>query len=254
MAQITGILAIFGIVLLSGGFLSRKFKRFGWILAGVFWSLAFFFLAGSGYSYWYYHRPQPDPIQNQTLFQGVTYSREIYTEPRPNVVHIVSIDLDAPGISLFVTPDNPKEGRALQARTTSQFVKEFGVQMAINGGFFYPFYVKGPLWFYPHVGNPVDVYGLSMAQGRQYSPPEPGYNTLYVSQQGDVSIGAPIGTPYYALSGFSVFLKEGELDGNFTGRYYETSPSPRTVVALDKPGRQLSLFVVDGRQPSHDLR
>jgi hypothetical protein len=234
------------------GWLLRKYKRLIWrFMSAGMWGVAVLCLICSGYSYWYHHRPQPEPVQHQVLFQGVTYIREVYTKPRPNVVHIVIIDLDAPGIRLMVTPPDPKGGRPLQAKTTSQFVKEFGVQVAINGGFFYPFYAKGPLWFYPHVNDPVDVYGTAMFQGEAYSPEEGGYSTFYVSHNGEVSIGDPVGEPYYALSGFSIFLKVGKPEEDFTGKYYETHPSPRTAIALDKTGRTCILAIVDGRQPSY---
>lgn len=251
MTEITGLLLIAGIFLGIVGWLLRKYQRFWHFVGAGIGAVAVLCLICSGYSFWYHHRPQPEPVQRRALFQGVTYTREVYTRPRPNVMHIVTIDLDAPGIKLMVTPPDPKDGRQLQARTTSQFVEKFGVQVAINGGFFYPFYAKGPLWFYPHVGDPVDVYGEAIFQEEPYSPEEEGYNTLYVSRNGEVSIDDPFRETYYALSGFSIFLKDGKPEDHFTGKYYETHPSPRTAIALDKTRRTCMLVVVDGRQPSY---
>ncbi len=251
MTQITGIFLISAMLAVAAGWRLRQFQRLGRRLALCLWGLATVCSLCGGYSYWYHHRRHPDAISQQALFPGVTYTREIYALPRPNVVHIVNIDLDAPGIRLTVTPGNPDNGRQLQARTTSQFIEEFDTQVAINAGFFHPFYAKGPLWYYPHVGDPVDVYGLSMFEGEVYSPAKSGYQSLYISQDGAVSIGHPIGKPYYAVSGFSIFVKAGTIEHNFTGQYYEMHPSPRTAVALDKSGRYCMLFLVDGRQPNY---
>lgn len=221
------------------------------ITTAVLWVFALLFLTSGGYSYWYYHRPLPKPIQNEILFEGITYTREVHKTPRPNVIHIVTVDLDTPGIEFLVTPAEPIDGRQLPARTTSQFLQEFGVQIAINGGFFYPFYAHGPLWYYPHVGDPVDVYGLTISQGKQYSPSKPDYNTLYISQDNQVSIGQPMEKPHNVVSGFDVFLKAGKANSSSDNRYLPNTPGPRTAVAVDKTKRKLLLFVVDGRQPNY---
>ena len=47
--------------------------------------------------------------------------------------------------------------------TTSEFVEEFGVQLAINGSFFEPFRVGNLLWdYYPHSNDPVDIIGMAI--------------------------------------------------------------------------------------------
>jgi hypothetical protein len=251
MTKLTAILIFSGVVFASLGWFLYKRKRLWRIItASVLWVFALLFLIGGGYSYWYHHRPLPNPIRNEILFEGITYTREIQTSPRPNVIHIVTIDLDAAGIEFLVTPGEPIDGRQLPARTTSQFLKEFGVQIAINGSFFYPFYSRF-LRYYPHAGEPVDVYGLAISQGKQYSPPEPGYNTLYISRDNRVSIAQPLENPYNALSGFWIFLKDGEVQETPGESYYANKPGPRTAVAVDKTGQTLLLLVVDGRQPNY---
>jgi hypothetical protein len=163
----------------------------------------------------------------------------------------VTVDLDASGIEFLVTPGEPIDGRQLRARTTSQFLEEFGVQLTINASFFEPFYAHGPLWYYPHVGDPVDVYGLAISQGIPYSQPKPGYTTLYISRDNHVWIGQPEVKPYNAVSGFDIFLKAGKIYFSSDSRYLPDKLSPRTAVALDKTKRKLFLFVVDGRQPNY---
>ena len=89
---------------------------------------ALLLMAAAVYSYWYHHRPQPEPV-NTILFEGVTYARQVRTSPRPLVIHIVTVDLDAPGIGFLVTPPQPTAGRQLPARTTSQFLRRFGTTL-----------------------------------------------------------------------------------------------------------------------------
>jgi len=65
-------------------------------------------LLAGGLSYAYTHRPGPPPVQ-QTLFQGITYVRGVRSDPRPLVIHVVTVDLDEPGVSFLVTPGDPTQ-------------------------------------------------------------------------------------------------------------------------------------------------
>src|SRR5690242_20705366 len=78
----------------------------------------------------YYHRPLPSNLR-QALFQGVTYERQVRENPRRFILHVVTIDLKAPGIGFLVTPGDLSKPRPLKARLTSQFAREFGVQVAV---------------------------------------------------------------------------------------------------------------------------
>src|SRR5262245_61405059 len=89
------------------------------------------------------HLPRPDPAE-RALFQGVSYAREVAGAPRPLVAHVVTVDLQAPGVRLLVTPGDPTLPRPLAARTTSEFLSEFHVQVAVNGDFFDPWYSNSP--------------------------------------------------------------------------------------------------------------
>jgi hypothetical protein len=252
MTKLTAIFLLIGISgFLAGWFVYNRKRLWRTITATFIWVIASLLLFSGGYSYWYYHRPLPEPVNNKILFEGITYTREVHQSPRPIIVHIVTIDLNAPGISFLVTPSALMRDREFSAKTTSQFLQEFDVQLAINAGFFEPFYAKGPFWYYPHVGDPVNVYGVSISQGTEYSQEEPGYNALYISHDNHISIGQPLESSYNAVAGYSIFLKAGKLENTFDGRYYQTTPGPRTAVALDKSGRIFMLFVVDGRQPNY---
>src|SRR5437763_5456368 len=70
-------------------------------------------------------------------FRGVTHIYRTETTPRSLHVHIVKIDLTAPGISFKLTPP----GGTLETlrQTTLEFLEQEHAQIAINGHFFVPF-------------------------------------------------------------------------------------------------------------------
>ena len=118
-------------------------------------------------------------------FQGVTYYRRVHFTPYPLVAHIVVVDLQAPGIGFLVTPGDPGEKLPLKARTTSQFARSTGVQIAINGGGFSPWWAKGPFDYFPHAGDRVAPTGYAMSQGVVYG--QGSGPTIYFSKKGEAS-------------------------------------------------------------------
>ena len=250
MVWITILLFLGGLLAIPLGRLLWRRGRIWRLVAGTLtWLAALLLLAAAGYSYWYHHRSIPPTVQ-EDLFHGISYRREIRHNPRPMVIHVISIDLDAPGISFLVTPGEPTGGRELAAKTASQFLKKSGVQVAINGGGFRPWYAKGPLWYYPHVGDPVDSSGLTISRGDMYSAAEKGFPTVYISRDNRVSIGRNLPDAYNAVSGFRIVVEKGRVRSELYDRTI-AKPEPRTAFALDSAGRKLLLIVVDGRQPNY---
>jgi hypothetical protein len=207
-------------------------------------------LFSAGYHFWYCHRPIPESVE-EVLFPGVTYTRDVRSSPRPVVIHVVTVDLESSGARFLVTPSSPREGRQLGARRTSQFLEEFGVQIAINGGFFHPWYSKGPWSYYPHEGDPVDPVGFTMSRGEPYMELKPRFTPLYLSDQGRVSLGRPLADCQNAITGKPLLVEEGRVSKAVKGRPSPEPPNPRTAVATDRTGRRLMLIVVDGRQPNY---
>lgn len=196
-------------------------------------------------------RPLPTDKQQQ-LFQGIVYQRDARNSPRPLMVHTVTIDLTAPGIKLLVTPGNKVNKNEFAARTTSEFVQEFNLQLAINGSFFYPFRQYPPN-SYPKPSDPVIVQGQVISEGKSYAPPKATSSVLCISKFLRAQIYAqiyqqrcPIGTSE-GLAGREILLKEGK-PAVLGGRGGENLFSPRTAVAIDKSGKTLWLIIVDGRQ------
>jgi hypothetical protein len=209
-------------------------------------------ITAAAYLFWYSHRPLPAVIDNKPLFQGITYSRELLTTPRPLVIHIMQIDLTAPGISFLVTPRDDVDGYAYAARTASQFLDEFGLQVAINGDYYDPWWEYGPFNYYPHVDDPTNVRGLTVSQGNLvtegYSPI---YDAIYISQDNRVSFSRPNEGLYNVIAGNLIIVRDGLYDSTIKPDPYIEQPHPRTAVALSQDERTLTIVVVDGRQPNY---
>jgi hypothetical protein len=190
----------------------------------------------------------PREAYTAELFQGITYHRHVHSSPRPLLVHVVEIDLNAPGIRPLVTPGDTSQGLEIPARTTSAFAKEFGVQVALNGGFFKPFRVGTFLFdYYPKDGDPVEVLGLAIADGKAYSlsAEERPVLCMLEGQALIHDFDCPAGTQQ-ALAGNRLLIENGIPNVRSRG-----FPSPRTAVAVDETGKTLWLIVIDGRQPNY---
>lgn len=195
-------------------------------------------------------RPKPDPVYRM-LFPGVRYIREVRNAPRPLIVHIIMADLQSPGLRFLVTPPEPAKGRQLRARTTSEFLGEYDVQVAVNGDFFLPWWANCILDYYPHSGDPVDVIGYAASEGMVYSQGRANHPTLYISEDNIASFDAPIGPVYNAISGNLLFVVEGQPQTILLTESYHQSPQPRAALALDETGQILIIVAVDGRQPDY---
>ena len=198
-----------------------------------------------GWRYWFEHRSQPQ-LEYRRLFNGIDYTRIVRASPAPMVAHIVRIDLQAEGIGFLVTPGDTAGGGEVRARTTSEFLDAYGVQLAINGSFFTPFHSNGPTDYYPHTGDTADIDGLAISRGQAYSAPDPRNATMYLTADNRVSLGAPGDTPFNALSGTRLLVENGRVTCET-----DAVRHPRTAVALDSAARTLLLVVVDGRQPNY---
>ncbi len=112
------------------------------------------------------------PITNTNLllFPGVLYQRIAFYRPRSIMIHLVTIDLTTSGIKVLVTPRiYTSPDMKIPARTTSEFVNKFDLQLGINTNFFFPFYEKTPWDFYPQSGDLVNVVGRAICNGDDYS-------------------------------------------------------------------------------------
>jgi hypothetical protein len=185
----------------------------------------------------------------QKLYEGVTYRRVVQWIPRPTIAHVLVIDTKAKGIEFLVTPPDSEGENPLRARTTSQFLNEFGLQIAVNGDGFSPWWSRGPADYYPHSGDPVAPLGFAASKGEVYSTgvetsigAEP---TLYISRRNALTFNDPPNNIYTAISGGRMLVLKGEPVPALDNQSLE----PQTAIGINRNGRFLYIVVADGRQP-----
>jgi len=180
--------------------------------------------------------------------EGVTYQRIVRYLPHSMVAHVLVMDGKVRNFQFMVTPPDEDEGGAIKARTTSQFLEEFDVQIAINGDGFFPWWSRGPADYYPHTGDPVTPNGFTASFGDMYADglqdirPEP---TLYISRRNELTFNNPPNKINHALSGDRMLVQGGKLIPDLDDEVID----PRTAIGINHNGRFTYLVVVDGRQP-----
>ncbi|MEM9266747.1 MAG: phosphodiester glycosidase family protein [Cyanobacteria bacterium P01_F01_bin.13] len=206
-------------------------------------------------------RPGREPIASQPLFKGIDYSRQIKDQARPQVIHIVDIDLTAPGIKPYVSsgyagvdlsqPAPEREEAA--AQRTSEFITAEGLQLAVNANFFYEFREATPWSYRPRTGQTANIIGLAISDGEVVSPMNKYRTALCFKEQRAVMQWygeCPEGTQQ-AVAGNLMLLENGQPTDDvekWVG-YEGHKPYPVTIAALDATGTRLWLVVVDGKQP-----
>ncbi len=198
-------------------------------------------------------RPPRTDLPEQKLFKGIVYRRNARSQPRPLMLHIITIELTAPEIRVLVTPaKQTPEGMELPARITSKFLTEFKLQLAINANFFFPFHEHTPWDYYPHSGNMVNVLGQAISNGVNYSPVDSGWSVLCFSADKHAQIRddhkCPEGTDQ-AVAGSSILVARGRPVLSRKDAADNDDLYPRTAVATNQQGDKLWIVVVDGRQP-----
>lgn len=241
--------------------MARKSQKLPYAILSWLALLAPLALYGAGS----FQRPPRTPITDRALFQGITYSRIIEAEPRPQVVHLLSIDLTAPGLAPFATPGFPgaKPSTGLSEETlaqhTADFLQAHQLQLAINANFFFHFHENTPWDYAPKVGNAVNLVGLSISNGQVVSLPQNGRPSLCFLPPQSSSSGkravirdagdCPASTPQ-AIAGIARLI----IDGKLTETALAQTPKalkayPLNIVAIDSSGTQLWLLLTDGKQP-----
>ena len=207
-------------------------------------------------------RPAQETLSNQPLFQGIRYSRRVETHPHPRIIHILDIDLTAPGIKPFVTPGVKKTQTEVDielrheslAQRTSRFLQDHQLQAAVNANYFYPFHEE-TLWDYgPKEGEPANLLGLAISGGEVVSLPQPGWPALcFFSQKAEIhpSGDCPDGVEQ-AVAGNRALLQNGQPTPSVRAWLNSSAsdrPYPINIAAIDASGARLWLVLSDGKQP-----
>ena len=184
----------------------------------------------------------------ENVYWGIDYWHEKVDTPK-NHLYILKVDLQAKGIRPYVTPEDcTKTGDTVRcnAMVTSEFVKKYKTQVAVNASFFDYNDGKG---YDPSTGK-----GTLRARGYTASEGSP-YQYYLESNSHKATIGFTqnnaflFGTDhqkamYSAVSGSTYLVK----DGKAVSRTGDTTRAPRTVAGIDKTGRYFYMIVVDGRE------
>lgn len=206
------------------------------------------------FSHQYFLRPPRTP-QQQVLFQGIEYQRQARLSPRPLMIHIITIDLTAPGLKVFVTPGYPAKNQTETiALTTSDFLRHFNLQLAINANYFYPFWEKTPWNYYPRSGDRVNALGEAISDGYAYSPVDKNFPVLCFFSDNRAQIVKTGDCPedtVNAVAGRYWLLKSGKLTRSALMAANNQKPYPSIAAAIDKAGETLWLILVDGKQPNY---
>ena len=207
-------------------------------------------------------------------FTGVTTILRTETSPRILRMHIVQVDLNAPGIHFKLTA--PGGNREAIRNTTVEFLTEEHAQVALNAHFFLPF---------PSTSADASLVGLAASNGKVYSAFEtpvqsyaivPDAPALNIDQLNRVSIvhrdpafvdGKHILEPvmlWNVVSGSAQIVTDGvktipiykddeHLDGILipaavgydNSRSWYNILTARTAIGITRDNRTLVLFTVD---------
>jgi hypothetical protein len=182
---------------------------------------------------------------------GINYTLKKSTEPIPNRIHVLRINLAPKKIKPKVAlgPDPDGDGPAEVALADPRKLASNPSVLAFvntnpwdsfpnaNGR-------KNRNW-YP--GQPVDIHGLAGTQGKMRSTTSPGNTSVWFDAQSGVHFGhGPEDKPEEATTGFQLILSKGKLTVGEGGPRH-----PRTSIGTDKKREILWLVVVDGRQKSY---
>ncbi len=179
---------------------------------------------------------------------GIKYTLKQSTEPIPNRIHVLRIDLSLkkvkPTVALGADPDG--DGPAEVSLTDPRKLAANPAVVAfINTNPWNSFPnaqgKKNRSWY---AGQPVDIHGLAGTQGKMRSTMAPSNASVWFDAQSRVHFGhQPKDKPQEATTGFGLILSKGKLTVNPGGARH-----PRTAMGTDQKGAILWLVVVDGRQ------
>ena len=169
------------------------------------------------------------------LSDGITHKQFTKNNPRKMAIYITKVDLNFPGIGLYVTP------REYLGSRTSRFLDTFDLELAINANEHNSFSsIKGL------AASSGDIYGNILAAG-----------SLYISQSNQYHMNKVGYYPpeiWHAVSGSHDLLMNGATNPRIDNCVEPTHcahKQPRTAVGLTSDN-QLIIINVDGRQ-SHSI-
>jgi exopolysaccharide biosynthesis protein len=195
-------------------------------------------------------------------FSGITYVDRAETEPRPIHMHVVQIDLTAPGLRFKLT--GPGGSRETIRQTTLEFLAQEHAQVAINAHFFLPFPSPDPeAWLVGIAASDGHVYSAFETPEQSFAllPDAPGLNLDAQNHasmvhrdytQPDGRHVSELVTLWTTVSGSAQIVTDGALSTPSIDWYQQINA--RTAAGLSKDGRTLTLFTVDKAGGSEGMK
>jgi len=195
-------------------------------------------------------------------YVGVAYIDRTETSPRAVHMHIIQIDLEAPGLRFRLSP--PAGGREVVRQTTLEFLRQERAQVAINAHFFLP---------YPSADTEAWLIGIAASDGRVYSafespaqdyallPDAPAVNidpanhATIVHRDRAQPDGTHVAEPvalWTTLAGSAQIVTGGATSVPDLAWY--RAVNARTAIGVSQDGRTLTLFTVDKSGGSEGLQ
>jgi exopolysaccharide biosynthesis protein len=135
----------------------------------------------------------------------------------------------------------------LCTRTTSQFLDDNDMQIAINGDEYqYLNPAEYPPQNYCSSGDPVRPMGYAASRGKIYSQKLASRPVLYINQKNEITFDEPKGKVYNAISGQLMLVVRGKKPAGLDTEQLQ----PRTAMGINQNGRWIYLVVMDGRESS----
>jgi exopolysaccharide biosynthesis protein len=189
----------------------------------------------------------------------VTYQHIVRHNPNYSI-HVVTIDLADPRVAVHVAragAPSPDDGKWVTTLLpTSEIANREHFDIAINGDFFGAKATKdieGKNTGFVR-GKPASPVGLAMTDGKiwhdSYLPrPYLEITAGHVAKLAERQPHDPIDPNAWEIIGGGQIIVQNGQPVIFTNKF-GTTKNPRTVVGMDATGKHLTLFIVDGRQPS----
>lgn len=179
---------------------------------------------------------------------GITYTLQESTEPIPNKIHVLRINLALNKVKpkVALSPDPDGDGPAEVSLTDPRKLASSPSVVA--------FVNTNPWDSFPNAegrknrnwysGQPVDIHGLAGSEGKMRSTMAPSNTSVWFDTKGKVHFGHQAEDKVQeATTGFQLILSKGKLTVGTGGARH-----PRTAIGADEKGKILWLVVVDGRQ------
>ena len=194
-------------------------------------------------------------------FLGITYIDRTESAPRAVHMHIVQVDLTAPGVRVTLSP--PAGSREVIRQTTLEFLRRERAQLAVNAHYFLPF---------PSDDREAWVIGIAASEGRVFSAfesPEQSYALvadapgLNIDRDNHATIvhrdrsqpdGRHVAEPvtlWTTIAGSAQIVTGGAV--SIPNLEWYRAAQARTAAGLSRDGRTLTLFTVDRRGGSEGM-